>query len=363
MGYASPTVSDRSFISHTFHHSSGFAHRGLKADSPIGLFSINRPEWVIAEHASFLHSCTTVPLYDTLGAEAIEFIVNQTELALVVATKDKAKILLNMKDKLPTLKHVIIMDTPDEETLSKGKETDVEVISIIDVEREGAEKPVEGTLPTKDTIATICYTSGTTGQPKGVMLSHENLLSFAAATRALVTTQSVVDYGKDDSYISYLPLAHVFERIIQVCITYVGGRIGFYQGDTLKLLDDVAELKPTVFASVPRLYNRIYDKVLQGVKAKGGIGATLFNKAFAAKKAGLGSGTVHHWLWDALVFSKVRARLGGKVRLMLTGAAPISADVIDFLRICFSACVIEGYGQTETSGRWSRHDSLGTKFE
>ncbi|KNC98236.1 uncharacterized protein SPPG_06636 [Spizellomyces punctatus DAOM BR117] len=329
---------------------SGFAHRDLGVDSAVGLFSINRPEWIIAEHACFLHSCITVPLYDTLGADAIEFIVNQSELGLVVATKDKAKILLDIKERLPTLKHLVIMDTPDEELIAKGKGLDVEVISIIDLEREGAEKPKEGTLPTKDTIATICYTSGTTGLPKGVMLSHENLLSFTAATRSLVDSNSVCNYNKDDCYISYLPLAHVFERIVQVCLTWAGARIGFYQGDTLKLLDDVAELKPTIFASVPRLYNRIYDKVLQGVKAKGGIGAMLFKKAFAAKKAYLASGHTNHMLWDNLVFSKVRARLGGRVRLMLTGAAPISADVMDFLRICFSAMVIEGYGQTETSG-------------
>ncbi|KAJ3167148.1 Long chain acyl-CoA synthetase 7 peroxisomal [Geranomyces variabilis] len=328
---------------------SGFTKRGLVANDAVGLFSVNRPEWVIAEQASFTISAVTVPLYDTLGIEAIDYIMNQVEVKTVVATQDKAKILLGMKDKLPTLALLVLMDGSDAQFIAACKEKGVDAISITDLEKEGSENPVTGTLATKDTLATICYTSGTTGTPKGVMLSHENLMSFCAASQAGIAKSAVYNYTKNDVYISYLPLAHVFERAIQVCLTYVGARLGFYQGDTLKLLDDVAELKPTIFASVPRLFNRIYDKVMQGVKAKGGLAATLFNKAFAAKKAGLADGHITHFLWDSLVFGKVRARLGGRVRVMLTGAAPISADVMDFLRICFSAHVHEGYGQTETS--------------
>ncbi|KAG1301542.1 hypothetical protein G6F64_011704 [Rhizopus arrhizus] len=118
------------------------------------------------------------------------------------------------------------------------------------------------------------------------------------------------------------------------------------KGDTLKLLDDIAELKPTVFCSVPRLFNRIYDKVLAGVRQKGGISAYLFNTAFQSKKAYLDS-TVHHWFWDRIVFSQIRQKLGGRLRFILSGSAPVSPDVMDFMRICFSAQVFEGYGQTE----------------
>jgi long-chain acyl-CoA synthetase len=117
----------------------------------------------------------------------------------------------------------------------------------------------------------------------------------------------------------------------------------------LKLLDDVSVLKPTCFISVPRLFNRIYDRVLAGVKAKGGIAAFLFNTAYSQKKSALRKGTQTHFLWDALVFANVRAKLGGRVRFLFTGSAPISSDVMDFLKICFSCDVYEGYGQTETS--------------
>ncbi|KAJ3216540.1 Long chain acyl-CoA synthetase 7 peroxisomal [Dinochytrium kinnereticum] len=326
----------------------GLLKRGLKPNSNVGLFSINRAEWVIGEHACFMYSLVTVPLYDTLGAEAIEFISTQAELPVILATKDKAKVLLDLKDKLPLLKHIVVMDIPDDEIISLGKAAGIEVVSILDVEREGAEAPADPILPTADTIATICYTSGTTGLPKGVIISHKNLLAFLAAAQELTKAKRFIGITEEDSHISYLPLAHVFERVVQLILTNSGGRIGFYQGDTLKLLDDVAELKPTVFASVPRLFNRIYDKVMAGVKAKSAVAQFLFNTAFAAKKNGLANGTVNHWLWDKLVFGNIRSKLGGNVRLMFTGAAPISADVMDFLRICFSADVYEGYGQTET---------------
>ncbi|KAI8640333.1 hypothetical protein BD408DRAFT_404194 [Parasitella parasitica] len=118
------------------------------------------------------------------------------------------------------------------------------------------------------------------------------------------------------------------------------------KGDTLNLLDDIAELKPTVFCSVPRLFHRIYDKVLAGVKAKGGVSAKLFNMAFQAKKDNL-SKSVNHWLWDRLVFGGIRQKLGGRIRFILSGSAPVAPDVMDFMRICFSAKVFEGYGQTE----------------
>jgi long-chain acyl-CoA synthetase len=242
-----------------------------------------------------------------------------------------------------------VMDTVDEALLKDGKNLGIQVYSITDIEAIGSGKLHEANPPSQDDVATICYTSGTTGLPKGVVLTHTNILSFAASAFQLMSAGKVYQFTKQDSYLSYLPLAHIFERCVMATLIYAGAQIGFYQGDTLKLLDDVAELKPTIFASVPRLYNRIYDKVMAQVSGSSFIKSFLFKTAFAAKKANLGLGHVHHFLWDWLVFSKIRAKLGGRVKMMMSGAAPISPDVMDFLRICFSATVQEGYGQTETS--------------
>jgi long-chain acyl-CoA synthetase len=188
--------------------------------------------------------------------------------------------------------------------------------------------------------------SGTTGVPKGVVLTQANSLAVISAISAVGDADTFAQIYSSDVYISYLPLAHVFERAAQGIHLFKGAALGYYQGDTNKLLDDIAELKPTVFCSVPRLFNRIYDKVLAGVKQKGGASQYMFNTAFNAKKAHLNK-TVHHWLWDRVVFGQIRAKLGGRLRFILSGSAPVSPDVMDFMRICFSAKVFEGYGQTE----------------
>ncbi|KAF9973169.1 Long chain acyl-CoA synthetase 7 peroxisomal [Actinomortierella ambigua] len=325
----------------------GLIHLGLKKNDTYGIFSINRAGSTMSELAGYTYTLVSVPLYDTLGVQAIEYIVNQTEMSTIIASPDKAAIILNMKASLPTIKNLIIMGTPEDTQVVEGKELGVNVVGWTDIERSGRENPTEVVPPTPEDIATICYTSGTTGTPKGAVLTHKNFASVLGSFHLLYKHDKFFIPNNQDIHISYLPLAHVFERLCQATMISGAARIGYYQGDTLKLLDDVAVLRPTIFVSVPRLFNRIYDKVTAGVAAKGGLAAFLFNKAFAAKKANLKKGQLTHPLWDKLVFGAIRARLGGRVKHIVSGSAPISPDVIDFLRICFSANVYEGYGQTE----------------
>ncbi|KAF9182459.1 hypothetical protein BGZ51_004725 [Haplosporangium sp. Z 767] len=325
----------------------GLSHLGLNPNDNFGIFSINRPEWTMSELAGYMYNYTTVPLYDTLGVSAIEYIVNQTEMQIIIASADKASIILNMKSTLPTVKTVIVMGELDDALVTEGKDHGVNVVSWTSVEASGLERPVEAVHPTAEDIATICYTSGTTGTPKGAILTHKNFIGTVGSFHMMAKHGKFFIPSRADTHVSYLPLAHVFERLCQAVMISGSARIGFYQGDTLKLLDDIAVLHPTIFVSVPRLFNRIYDKVLAGVKAKGGLAAFLFNRAYNAKKANLRRGIIEHALWDKLVFGAIRARLGGKVKHIVSGSAPISPDVMDFLRICFSADVYEGYGQTE----------------
>jgi long-chain acyl-CoA synthetase len=154
-----------------------------------------------------------------------------------------------------------------------------------------------------------------------------------------------------DCYISYLPAAHSFEQALFGSVLIYGMKCGYYNGDPLKMIsDDLPCLKPTLFPSVPRLYNRIYGKIKDAFGQATGVKATLVSKAVSAKLAGLkSSGTVDHCLWDKIVFKKIKAMVGGNVRLMLTGSAPISSEVLDFLKVCFCCPIYEGYGMTETS--------------
>ncbi|TYZ65895.1 hypothetical protein PybrP1_010418 [[Pythium] brassicae (nom. inval.)] len=166
----------------------------------------------------------------------------------------------------------------------------------------------------------------------------------------LFTLAEYTEMRPTDVHLSYLPLAHVFERCVHANLISSGGAIGFYQGDAAKLMDDIAALKPTVFPSVPRVLNRIFDKVRQGVKDAGGAKEFLFNKALAGKRYGLGhSGTLAHAVWDPMVFGKVKMLLGGNVRLMMNGSAPLSPDVKEFIQLVFGCPMLEGYGLTESS--------------
>ncbi|KAI9022305.1 hypothetical protein CLU79DRAFT_835433 [Phycomyces nitens] len=324
----------------------GLCALGLERQKVVGIYSINRPEWTMSEQACYRQAFIIVALYDTLGAEAIDYIVNQTDMEFIISSADKLSTITQLKGQLPSIKHVIIMDdTVDETVRSNAVAAGLIVNTFKDIEKLG-KGGQETPLPVPQDIATICYTSGTTGLPKGAILTQANCVASINGVAAAGDVGTFAPISHNDVYISYLPLAHVFERTAQGIHVYKGAAIGYYQGDTAKLLDDIEELKPTVFCSVPRLFNRIYDKVLAGVKAKGGLSSFMFNSAYSQKKSHLKT-TVNHWLWDRLVFSAVRQKLGGRLRFILSGSAPVSPDVMDFMRICFSAQVFEGYGQTE----------------
>jgi long-chain acyl-CoA synthetase len=322
---------------------SALLQHGVSKGASVGLYMINRPEWVVAELACCAYSYVSVPLYDTLGADAVKYIINHAEVTAVFCTPDKLQTLLSCLSELPCLRLIVVVGGSEHLVPSLPPQAGVEVMPYSRLEAQGKADQRPFVAPKPHDIATICYTSGTTGVPKGAMISHYNLIASAAGS------SQATEILPSDVHISYLPLAHIYERMNMLVMLHHGTAVGFYQGDILKLMDDMETLKPTVFASVPRLYNRIYDKITGTVKASGGLKEKLFNVAYNAKKRALEKGTSASPIWDRLVFNKVKSALGGRVRIILSGASPISPDVMDFLRICFGCHVSEGYGMTETS--------------
>ncbi|KAH9314266.1 hypothetical protein KI387_022893, partial [Taxus chinensis] len=322
---------------------SGLIYHGIPKGACIGLYFINRPEWIITDHACSSYSYISVPLYDTLGPDAVQYIVNHADIAAVFCLQENLKMLLSFLSKLPSLRLIVVVGGSEEFMPSLPSNEGIEIISYSKLLDQGRSNLQPFRPPMPEDVATICYTSGTTGTPKGAILSHANLIANVAGS-----TLSIKLYPTD-VYISYLPLAHIYERANSIGMTYNGVAIGFYQGDNLKLMDDIAALRPTIFASVPRLYNRIYSGIMNAVKMSGALREKLFNVAFNAKKQAIMTGKAPSPIWDRLVFNKIRARLGGRVRIMVSGASPISPEVMDFLRICFGGRVSEGYGMTETS--------------
>uniref|UniRef100_A0A4W5MQX4 Arachidonate--CoA ligase n=1 Tax=Hucho hucho TaxID=62062 RepID=A0A4W5MQX4_9TELE len=271
---------------------SGLLGKGCQSNPEqlVGIFAQNRPEWIISELACYTFSMAVVPLYDTLGEEAMVHILNMGKVTITVFA---ASILFLI---LLSFICVCLLQPPQPQDL-----------------------------------AVVCFTSGTTG----TMCFYRSLCESSSTPTTL-----------HDVSISYLPLAHMFERMIQVSMLCHGARVGFYQGDISLLMDDIKTLKPTFFPVVPRLLNRIYDKILGSMTSP--LRRAVLHYAVRRKQAELSSGVVrNNSLWDRLVFNRIQANLGGNLRFILTASAPISPTVLSFLRATLGCMIFEGYGQTE----------------
>ncbi|XP_012889248.1 PREDICTED: long-chain-fatty-acid--CoA ligase 6 isoform X1 [Dipodomys ordii] len=342
---------------------SGLLQHNCKAqtDQFIGVFAQNRPEWIIAELACYTYSMVVVPLYDTLGPGAIRYIINTAGICTVIVDKpQKAVLLLEHVERkeTPGLNLIILMEPFDEALRERGQKSGVVIKSMQSMEDCGQENRQAPVPPQPDDLSIVCFTSGTTGNPKGVMLTHGNVV--ADFSGFLKVTESQWAPTCADVHFSYLPLAHMFERMVQSVVYCHGGRVGFFQGDIRLLSDDMKALQPTIFPVVPRLLNRMYDKIFS--QADTPLKRWLLEFAAKRKQAEVRSGIIrNNSIWDELFFNKIQASLGGRVRMIVTGAAPASPTVLGFLRAALGCQVYEGYGQTEctagctftTPGDWT----------
>lgn len=229
-----------------------------------GLYMKNCMEWVLAEHAIFALGGTTVPFYDTLGPDTVQFILNQTRAKSVVCSRAELSKLAKAKrsGECPRLYAAILVDgvTPDAAKLAAA--AGLEVFSYAKVEAAGAERiTVRGhkhSPPDSDTIATFCYTSGTTGDPKGALLSHGNLVATIAGIQRAYDEFAIQMF---DRHLSYLPLAHIFERLVMAQMLIAGASVAFFRGDPLLLIEDLQACRPTFMPAAPRVLNKICDKV------------------------------------------------------------------------------------------------------
>nr|XP_043628527.1 long chain acyl-CoA synthetase 6, peroxisomal-like [Erigeron canadensis] len=322
---------------------SGLVHYGIPKGSCVGIYFNNRPEWLIMDHACSAYSYISVPLYDTLGPDAVKFIVNHASVQVIFCVSDTLKNLLSFLSETPSVHLIVVVGSNDAQLASIPQQTNVEIITYTKLQSVGHNHSKPFVPPKSEDIATICYTSGTTGNPKGVVLSHGNLIANLAGESLRIIL------NPSDIYISYLPLAHVYERSTQIMLAYFGVRVGFYQGDPTKLMDDMVTLRPTVFFSVPRVLNRLYASIINAVKSSGGLRQRLFNTAYNAKKQAILNGENSSTMWDHLVFNKIKGMLGGRVRYIVSAASPLSPDVLGYLKVCFGCVFIEAYGMTENS--------------
>ncbi|XP_044136709.1 long-chain-fatty-acid--CoA ligase 6 isoform X3 [Bufo gargarizans] len=291
---------------------SGLLYQGCRpsSDQFIGVFAQNRPEWIISELACYTYSMVVIPLYDTLGHGAIRYIINTADISTVICDKpEKAKILIENVEKgeTPVLKSVVLMEAVDQQLVERGKNCSVSIQTMQELEECGRKNRRSPIPPTPEDLSIVCFTSGTTGNPKGAMLTHGNVV--ADFSGFLKVTESHWSPTSEDVHISYLPLAHMFERMVQSVVYCHGGRIGFFQGDIRLLSDDMKTLRPTIFPVVPRLLNRMYDKIFS--QADTPIKRWILEFASRRKEAEVRRGVIrNNSLWDKLLFNKVQVYEG-----------------------------------------------------
>ncbi|KAI8921513.1 hypothetical protein BC831DRAFT_476855 [Entophlyctis helioformis] len=319
------------------------------AANMLGVLLKNCPEWLIADYACISYGLVTVPIHENFDSDNIVYILNHTEMSTLLTGKNNIERVLDALPRSKFLKFIVIADVDEvpKDIVDRGKAHGATIVSFKDLEALGEKHLVEPHAPDSKDIVTISYTSGTTGNPKGAMLRHEALM--AAGAGILDTLPKHLSLGNTDRHLSYLPMSHMLERALIHNVGILGCKVGFFRGDILQLFDDIAELKPTIFPTVPRLLNRLYDRIRSTIDASGFIGKTVFGIAYNAKKRLLEKGIISRTtIWDRLVFGKVQQRIGGEVRCFVTGAAPINPEILQFVRIVFGVNILEGYGQTET---------------
>ncbi len=333
------------------HASVGFRELGLAAGDRIAILSENRPDWAIADFATLLMRAADVPIYPTLTARQIEYILRDSGAAAVcVSSAAQLAKIREIRPSLPALRSVITFDRdatgpdvlPLSELLSCGRKALARYPSWQGDAHEA--RP--------DDLATLIYTSGTTGDPKGVMLTHGNI------TSNVVSSLRAFSIHGDDETLSFLPLSHIFERMAgHYLMLYAGATIA-YATNAETVAAEMAEVRPTVMTAVPRFYEKVFGRVLDAASS----GSTLKRRVFLwARKSGetwaeyvLAKRPVpvgvalRRRLAEKLVFTKFQQRTGGRIRFFISGGAPLNPDIAKFFHAA-GLPILEGYGLTETS--------------
>ncbi len=343
-------LSTEEFVRRVRFFSLGLKELGIKAGDKVAILSENRPEWVMTDLAVLNLRGITVPIYTTLVPDQIKFIIENSDARVVVCSnRELWQKVAAVRQELNRVEHFILFE----------KDVEPDVLTMQDIFKKGEQAAKRsprlfeeiGQQVQPEDVATIIYTSGTTGVPKGAMLTHGNLISNAQAVL------SVIEVSEQDTVLSFLPLSHIFERWAMVCYLYVGATIGY--AESIEALSvNMLEVRPSVMVTAPRLLEKIYSRVLDTV-----LTGSLFKRAIFYWAVDVGRAYAHKTIHKQavpgglrfkrkiahkLVFAKIYAKTGGRIRFFVSGGAPLAKEIGEFF-YALGLVTIEGYGLTETS--------------
>eukprot|EP00826_Nyctotherus_ovalis_P050113 TRINITY_DN610_c0_g3_i2.p1 TRINITY_DN610_c0_g3~~TRINITY_DN610_c0_g3_i2.p1 ORF type:complete len:575 (-),score=138.99 TRINITY_DN610_c0_g3_i2:150-1874(-) len=311
----------------------------------IGMYSKNRLDWLLTDIACWMTSTTNMAFFEALGEIGISHMAEQAQFTTIfLSIEGLDKVLeLYKKGRLPTVKNLVCFD---EVTPEMRKRADLNFINFQDIVKAGKkETNVQLEDCKEDTIVTVCYTSGTTGVSKGAIILHG---TFKKTMFGFGLHLAKNGMQPRSTLISYLPLAHLYERIMVNLIIMSGFREGFYHGVVSELKDDIVACKPHFFSGVPRILCRYYEQMMKSINSLKGFKYNLAQAALKAKLANYKqTGSVKHPIYDKLVFNKFRESFGGNIDVILTGSAPLDGVIADRIKVLLSAYCAHGYGQTE----------------
>jgi long-chain acyl-CoA synthetase len=324
----------------------GLADLGVAKGDKVSILGNTRPEWSYFDFAALSIGAVVVPIYQTNSPEECQYVLENSDAKIVVVEDDEQiEKIRAVRDKLPLLEHVVRMTGESEDAIS------LQGLAARGGDDATAWEGLWSAVSPAD-VCTFIYTSGTTGPPKGCVITHGNY----RAMLDMVNQTSVIE-PEDVTYL-YLPLAHSFALLIQLGSFDLGATIAYWERDPLKIMPNLAELSPTYFPSVPRIFEKIYTTATSTMEKEGGLKKAIFDWAIRvggkmrdAERSGRKPGFLlrkQYEFADKKVLSKIRGLFGGKLRLAVSGAAPINPDILRFFDAA-GVLVLEGWGMTETS--------------
>ncbi|KAL4956167.1 hypothetical protein BDW69DRAFT_159222 [Aspergillus filifer] len=344
---------------------SGLRKIGLNKEHKVHLYGATSANWLAMAHGCTSQSFTTVTAYDTLGEEGLAHSIVQTESDAIFLDPVLIKSLANVLDRAKSIKHVIWNSDEDvkQEDLDRLKNqfSYLNVLSFEDLRKLGEENPAEPVPPTPEDVCCIMYTSGSTGPPKGVPLTHGNIVAAMAGINAIVGPY----IGPSDALLTYLPQSHILEYMFENLCLFWGGTMGYGNPRTLSdtsmrnCKGDIREFQPTILVGVPAVWESVKKGVLNNLNKNNAIVKSLFWGAMSAKNflmtTGFPGHTLGAWFFDNVIFKKLKDATGGRMRIMMNGGGPVSKETQKFLSMAI-APMISGYGLTETAAMGALND-------